>query len=129
MARLEWSVRALSQAAHDQIALYPDSAVVADELALDFDSSLRVARQFGLNWSEEQRASLDALDSQLEAMSDLHDRNLWSNEALASHSAWGAVRQLAAVAVARFGWSTEPPPHSPDDHVPANPQSNIQTAA
>jgi hypothetical protein len=110
MQRLEWSLQALAQSASDQIAMFPDFVVAADELASDFNDALLLLRASSAEWSREQRESVDLLSDLLTGMSGKHEPDLWSHEALNSSPEWVEVRRLAVAALAAFGWSEGLPP-------------------
>jgi hypothetical protein len=105
--RLESTLRALAMSASDQLSLFPENVVTADELARHFDhawSALRASYEHEL--STPQVAALTAIERKLEAMSrdgaDF-DLELWTDSALRSSDQWAAVRTLALEALAASG--------------------------
>jgi hypothetical protein len=108
-AELRRCVQALAQPAAVQISLFPDFAIVGDELALQFDEALRAYRT-----SEPvgavQRGSLNDLDDYLATLSGPEDEHFWLDRtALASDVRWQRVRDLARAVLAAFNWPDGPP--------------------
>ncbi len=102
-------VQLLAAPADVALAYYPDGAVKADELALDFDNFGRAAlKSSALELTEAQRASVIALDQLLDAMTESRQQDLWTDEAVRAHPQWQAVREAASRALAEFGWPTGP---------------------
>jgi hypothetical protein len=97
--QLELSLRALAMAASDQLSLFPENVVTADELARHFDhawSAVRASYEHEL--STAQIEALSGVDRILEAMSRdgaAFDLDLWTDAALRSNDQWRAVRALA----------------------------------
>ena len=116
LQRLEWSTRALYQPVDIQRSLYPDFVVVADELALDFDQWLSVATSHA-RLAPEHLDRLLAINRKLEQMSGSHNAQLWTLDALANSSEWSSIRALAGDALKDLGWSSAPPPPSPDSFI------------
>ena len=102
--QLESSLRALAMSASDQLTLFPEDVVSADELALRFDhawSAVRAAYEHEL--SPSQVAALDVIERELDAMSRdgaAFDLELWTESALRSSEQWTGIRQLALDALA-----------------------------
>jgi hypothetical protein len=109
-----WSIQALACSPDDQRSLFPDFVCKADELALDYDQSFGLARSwFGAEFTSEQLAALQAIDSRLDAMSrggTEFDDTLWHEDALSCRSEWEDVRSLAKAALACFRWQQQKPP-------------------
>lgn len=114
-ARLEWSVRALAQPKSVQETLFPGFVCVPDELALEFDESLRGFRETGLRLPDDASDAILALDRQLEAMSGAEHSDLWNQESLAHSSDWQMIRALAQRVVVLMQWPAAPPP--PSGHI------------
>ena len=109
LEQLKWSLQALALPAPTQHALFPTFVCVADELALDFDDSLRLATPQA-NFTPEQRTALTVLDELFSQMSGKHRAELWTDSALESHPAWQQIRDLARRALETFGWDLQSPP-------------------
>lgn len=114
---LEWCVLALAMPAEVQLALFPDFACKADELALELDRCLYELQDPGV--TEEQKAAAQALDGLVGAMSGPSSAHLWTDEALRSHPAWEGVRAAARGVAEAFGWPLRRPPPSAGIYVPA----------
>ena len=115
---LRETLQALAAPADQQLARFPDLAVKADELALDFDDALILVHQAGATTvSAEQRARLDDVHALLAAMSGEANEALWTERALYENAQWGAVRRAAARALQAFGWPAEPPPPTRNVYV------------
>ena len=117
--QLKWSLQALAAAGSDQLALFPDFVVKADELALDFDHWADVVRtNYETELTRPQAESLDAINRKLSTMSRdgvEFDVELWTEAALCSSEHWAGVRRLAASALEAFEWPVELPPENPND--------------
>ena len=114
--RLKHVLQALAAPAEVQLARYPEVAVKADELALEFDEALRLALsapQHGL--SPEQLSYLMAIDTFLDKLSGGEMRAwAWTEAAVREGAHWAQLREVAAEALRAFGWPIEPPPPNPD---------------
>jgi hypothetical protein len=108
--KLEWSVRALAQRADIQTSLFPEFACVADELALEFETSLKQARDEQVQMSQEASDRLEELDAALAAISGPHNQEFWEDEALATRREWADIRTCAESVCLAMGWPTDPPP-------------------
>ncbi|MFZ2358492.1 MAG: hypothetical protein WA040_04040 [Anaerolineae bacterium] len=109
--QFQWAVQALAQPADVQIDLFPPFVVVADELALEFDSCREAFdSNFGWLWSPLQRTAVVALDQYLADMSGPDKPELWLDEGCLEHARWTEVRQLARKVLSAFGWSPDFPP-------------------
>ena len=75
-------------------------APLADELALEFHDLHLLVPQLAAQrvLTHQQRAALDAVSRQLDAMSACQDTSLWMEDALRCHADWVEVRRLAAIA-------------------------------
>ena len=112
---LRWSLQALAVGPTEQLALFPEYARTADELALDFENwSSAVRESDEADLSGEQIAALAELDRRLHVMST-GDPDVWSPVALAEDPQWVEIRRLASEALAAFGWALESPPRHPAD--------------
>src|SRR6188768_2927299 len=87
MIQLKLTVRAAALPACRQIENYPSFCVVADEIVLDYGNwcSWALNGHQAPQLTSEQRASLTALDEQMTAMSNEHNPDLWTDEALQSN--------------------------------------------
>lgn len=114
-SRLEWSVRALAQPKVVQEALFPEFVCLADELALDFEESLRGFQAGSAQLGERFSEAVLRLDAQLEKMSGPKNAEMWTDEALADSPEWATVRELAVAVAEIAGWPTSSP--GPSKHV------------
>jgi hypothetical protein len=109
--QLRWSLQALAGAGSVQRTLFPDHAVSADELALDFDhwaSFIRDSYEHEL--SEPQAESLAAIERKLTTMSRdgaEFDLELWTDEGLRTSEHWTEIRSLATLSLDAFGWPVD----------------------
>ena len=112
--QLRWSLQALAASGSNQLSVFPEWAVTADELALDFDQwSGCVLQNYRSELEEPQRAALEAIADMFARMSHdavEFDADVWSPAALASSEQWKAIRRLAVEALTAFGWPEELPP-------------------
>lgn len=112
--QLRWSLQALAASASDQLSVFPEWAVTADELALDFDQwGGCVLQNYRSELDDSQRAPLEAIAHTFARMSHdavEFDADVWSAAALESSEQWDAIRRLAVEALTAFGWPAELPP-------------------
>jgi hypothetical protein len=117
--QLRWALQALAIPAQEQVRLFPDWVAKVDELALDLEHwSKVVCANYAQELSQEQSARLADVNQKLGAMSRggaEFEPELWTEEALSSSPHWTHARQLAADALASFGWPVERPPRDPRD--------------
>jgi hypothetical protein len=110
---LKWSLQALAIAASDQLKLFPESVVKADDLARDFDYRASVVRgQYDDELSATQIDALTAIEQRFATMSRdgaEFDPDLWTEAALSSSTQWEDIRHLATAALEAFGWPAESP--------------------
>lgn len=109
--QLRRSLQGLAASASVQRSLFPEQAVTADELALDFDHWVDVIRSnYEDELEDEQRRSLHAIDEAFGRMSrdaaEL-DADVWSEAAVRTSEAWVTLRVLAGDALRAFGWPVE----------------------
>jgi hypothetical protein len=115
--RFRWSVLALTQEADVQMKLFPDFVVVADELALNWESAPEKLRTSEPEISDSQKSPIEKLDQLISAISGPEHLEFWEDDALSERIEWDEIR-LAARAVAQaFGWPIAAPPPSPDFYV------------
>ncbi len=103
------SLQLLSSTAQAQISHFPvDWISPADEMALDIDQWAGCVSTY---WelSQEQKIRLTALDELLNEMSQPHNADFWTDEAIFIDSRWDEVRNLAKAALVSFGWPIEVP--------------------
>lgn len=102
------SLERLAASAEDQNLLFPDLAVTADELALDFDHwAAVVCEAYGSELTGAQRAAIERVAAVFRAMSrdaSEFDADVWTDAALRTSAHWASVRQLATAALEAFGW-------------------------
>ncbi len=118
LEQLRTALQALAAPAEQQLARYPSFAVVADELALDFDDALGLLEAQSAPLTKAQMAGLLALDALLNQMSGSERADLWTSHALRSAAEWEEVRSASIEVLELFGWSPEPPPPSWDTFIP-----------
>jgi hypothetical protein len=109
LIQLRLAVRGAALPADQQLDSFPQGC----------DASYEVASDFGhwCNWAlrgyqaptltEEQRASLTALDDRLSRMSGPQNAHLWTDWALRTHPNWAEVRDDARRILISFGWSPD----------------------
>jgi hypothetical protein len=103
MRRLMHSVQALAQPPDVQLGLFPDFVCKADELALDFDNFWSCAKgNDGERLTAEQTSILDAINSELDAMSGSVNAELWTDDALRENLQWAHIRELAKATLVAF---------------------------
>jgi len=111
---LKWSLQALAIAASDQLKLFPEFVVKADEMALAFDHWASLVRSsYESELSRSQSDSLAAIAQKLATMSRdgaEFDLELWTDSAPSSSAHWDDVRMLATSALEAFDWPAESPP-------------------
>jgi hypothetical protein len=97
--QLEASLRALAMSPSDQLTLFPEDVVTAEELALRFDhawTAVRAAYEDDL--SDAQARAVAAVERELDALSrdgaDF-DVDLWTESALRTSEPWASIRRLA----------------------------------
>jgi hypothetical protein len=99
MHELKRCLSLLASPGREALAAIPDGCVKSDELALEFDDALRVAR--GAMWprlTPEARAALEAVDQLLTRMSGEQNQELWTDGAVIAHPRWMEVRIGARLA-------------------------------
>lgn len=110
LPKMQWAIAALAQPAEIQLALFPDFACKADELALNFEDGLYELVGRERHVSAEQRTAINHLDSLVRAMSGEQNSEFWTEEALRSHETWNEIRTRAKLVASAFGWSVDVPP-------------------
>ena len=105
--RLESSLRALAMSPSDQLMLFPEDVVTADELARRFERAWAAVRaSYEDELSHTQTTALVGVEGELEAMSRdsaEFDLELWTESALRTSEPWASVRRLALDALAALG--------------------------
>jgi hypothetical protein len=109
---LKWSLQALASSPESQVALFPSYVVVADELALNFDSALRDVQSNRIALTAEQSEALRRLDAEIEAHSGEKWPQVWLEPNCLAHPVWSIFRSLASQALTSFGWEMEIPHHA-----------------
>ena len=104
LEQLQWATFAIAQPAAGQIALFPDFVVVADELALEWESALRRIDLEGDAITGDQRAAIRTLDTFMSSISGRENERFWTDEALRDAPEWRRMRDMAADIAKRFGW-------------------------
>ena len=112
MQPLREVLQALAAPAEQQIARYPQVAVTADELALEFNDALLLLESEAIKLNGDQLAMLLALDAFLNQMSGAERAELWTSDALRSAPEWIEVREASREGLAVFGWPPDPLPPS-----------------
>ena len=114
-------VQALAQPASAQVSLFPDLAVVGDELALQFADALLAYQASAPPADSAQSLSLKQLDDYLSQLSGPEDRAFWLDRAaLNSDVRWQRLRDLARAVLTAFRWPHEPPPRDGATYVGAD---------
>lgn len=100
------SLKALGSEPTDQLALFPDSEIKADDLVARFDDSLRaVYEDYERDLSRRQLDALRALSGRLATISrdgSEFDAELWTDQAVRTSAHWREVRELANAALNAF---------------------------
>ncbi len=98
-------IRTLALPGKEALVPLPGAVEAPDALAIRFDEvySEWVDAMTSLP-SDTQFMAVQALDSQLNAMSDPSRRELWSNESFLVHPQWEEVRVLARRILDEFDW-------------------------
>jgi len=87
-----------------QLNAFPAGVDAGDSLALEFDDYFGfVPELLNTGKIDEQSASaLQAVDAVLERMSNQHDPDLWSDQAMAERDEWTNLREVAHCAKAQL---------------------------
>jgi hypothetical protein len=110
-AELRRCVQALAQPSSVQVALFPDFAVVGDELALQFADALGAYHASAPTDERGQLRCLKQLDDYLTELSGPANERFWLDRAaLGSDVRWQRIRDLAKTVLVAFNWPDEPPP-------------------
>ena len=100
------SLKALASEPSDQLALFPDAEIKADDLVARFDDSLRaVSEDYEHDLSRAQLDALRALSDRLATISrdgNDFDAELWTADAVRTSAHWREVRELACAALNVF---------------------------
>jgi len=106
---LRQSLRAIAAPGPIALNCVPEGAAKADELALDYGHWLEASADWvRAECTPEQRSTLEALSSSLDAMSGQEREELWTEQAVIESQEWMHVRALASSALKLLGWSGEP---------------------
>ena len=100
---LVWSLRWLAAEPEAALAAVP-GVVTADEIALEIDHWLEVARGWGLLDARALTLAVE-IDRQFDAMSAAGSEHLWTDEAIRTSSVWAVQRERARAALAALGES------------------------
>jgi hypothetical protein len=100
---LVWSLRWLAAEPEAAIGAVPD-VVTADEIALDIEHGLEVARDSGL-LDDPALSLIIEIDRQFDAMSEPGNGEMWTDQAIATSSEWAAQRERARAALTALGES------------------------
>jgi hypothetical protein len=121
VSELRRCVQALAQPASMQVSLFPDFAVVGDELALQFEGALVAYRSSAPAPLSTQAVALELLDGYLSQLSGPENSSFWDDpSALPSDARWQRVRDLAQAVLSAFDWPDEPPPRDGATYVGEN---------
>ena len=117
--QLKYTIQALSLEPEGQLASFPEFVVVTDELLLEFDNWKNAAVVNYPNYfSHEQLKALNDIDTFLDEY-ELNDSTLPVAEELKTSSFWKELRLLAKEALAKFNWTSEPPPEDRATYIKA----------
>jgi hypothetical protein len=100
---LLWSLRWLAAAPEAALAAIP-GVVAADEIALDIDHWLEVARDWNL-LDEPVLSLVVEIDRQFDAMSEPGNEDTWTDQAIRTSPEWATQRERAREALAALGES------------------------
>jgi len=111
-------VQALALPASVQVSLFPDFAVVGDELGIQFGDALVAYRSSAATPVSAQTIALKQLDEYLSQLSGEENSSFWVDpSALVFDARWQRVRDLARAVLSTFGWPDEPPPRDGATYV------------
>lgn len=117
--QLKYAIQALALEASDQLTLFPDFAVVTDELLMDFDNWKNAAiGNYPDYFSSEQLKILDDIDAFI-AKFELEDPEMPVIDELKISSFWRELRVIARNALVQFNWPNELPPYNQETFVKA----------
>ncbi len=109
MSELRRAIQALAAPGAVALALFPDDAAKADELAIDFAHFREVAcGNFPHEFGPQQTAALERIDRLLEAMSGWANKELWTDAAVCTSPRWREVRDHANAALRLAPWPWDP---------------------
>lgn len=110
MDMYKWAVQALSQPAEVQLSLFPESVVVADELALEYEEAYnKLMKTWPGTLTPVQRVAVETLEAHVLAMSGPNHLHLWTDEGLFSEQ-WAECRRLSKRVLEVMDWPLELPP-------------------
>lgn len=118
--QLQRAVVALAQPADIQLSLFPDFVCKADELALDFEDGLYEMVGHEDQFSDDQRAAIDALHNLIFSKSGEQHASFWKETAVRKHPFWEIIRIAAKEAAVTCGWDLHSLPPSDAVYVPAH---------
>ena len=113
--QLIWAVQALACNAEEQLSLFPDFVVKADELATDFSDGLLLVRNSEMSASK--LSVLRAIDTKLGRISAdgaEFSESVWTDQGLRESEHWSEVRALAKEVLREFDLPLGPPPQAPN---------------
>jgi len=104
---LQQTLQALAAPASIQLTMFPDLLANAERVMADFQEWRTRALQRQGMLTPQQQEALSGLDQCLQGM--LHERALWSGEAVRVAPEWGVLRANARRALVAFSWSVDMP--------------------
>lgn len=123
-SQLQRAVIALAQPADIQLSLFPDFVCKADELALDFEDGLYEMIGQEEQFSDEQRAAIDALDKLISSNSGERHASFWTEAAVREHPIWDEIRAAAKATASAFDWSLHSVSSTSVVYIPALPNDS-----
>ena len=122
--QLQRAVVALAQPADIQLSLFPDFVCKAGELARDFEDGLYEMVGHEGEFSDQQRAAIDALDKLISSKSGERHASFWTDTAVREHPIWEEIRTAAKLAAATLEWDLQNLLPSNAVYVPARPNGS-----
>jgi len=119
--QLQRAVVALAQPADIQLSLFPDFVSKPDELALDFEDGLYEMVGHEEQFSDQQRAAIDALNKRISSNSGEQHASFWTEAAVREHPIWDEIGTAAKATADVFAWDLQSVPLSNAVYVPVGP--------
>ncbi len=107
-AELSSTLQRLAAPGEIALARLPKNCHRPDELALEYEQSLRVAiANYESELPEASKVALCRVDAELESMSGSQQNELWTEEAVCHNPKWAEIRLLARAALDAMNWKPD----------------------